>query len=150
MTIFANIIDGAEDTTGATFDVVNPSTGAVVGQAVSADAAALDRAVAAARRAHPGWAATPWADRQDACNRIAALIEANADELARLLSQEQGKPLNGVGARFEIGGAQAWTAYTASLTLEPEILQDTTKAGSNCTACPSASWARSRRGTGRC
>ncbi|WCR10728.1 aldehyde dehydrogenase family protein [Paracoccus stylophorae] len=124
MTIFANIIDGAEDTTGATFDVVNPSTGAVVGQAVSADAAALDRAVAAARRAHPGWAATPWADRQDACNRIAALIEANADELARLLSQEQGKPLNGVGARFEIGGAQAWTAYTASLTLEPEILQD--------------------------
>lgn len=65
----------------------------------------------------------PWADRQAACNKIAALIGENAEELATL-STEQGKPLNGVGARFEIGGCQAWTGYTASLTLEPEILQD--------------------------
>lgn len=124
MTIFANTIDGASDQNGAVFDVLNPSTGATVGQAVSADSAALDRAVAAARAAQPGWAATDWADRQAACGQIAGLIEAHADELARLLSQEQGKPLNGVGARFEIGGAQAWTGFTASLTLEPEVLQD--------------------------
>lgn len=124
-TTYPNIIDGARDDTGASFDVINPSTGAVAGRAVNSDGAALDRAVAAARRAFPGWAATPWADRQAACNRISALIAENAEDLARLLSTEQGKPLNGVGARFEIGGCQAWIGYTASLTLDPEILQDT-------------------------
>ena len=121
---YPNIIDGARDEAGAGFDVINPSTGAVAGRALGANAEALDRAAAAARKAFPGWAATPWADRQAACNKIAALIGENAEELATLLSTEQGKPLNGVGARFEIGGCQAWTGYTASLTLEPEILQD--------------------------
>ncbi|WP_313137654.1 aldehyde dehydrogenase family protein [Paracoccus jeotgali] len=123
-TTYANIIDGQRDQEGDGFDVMNPSTGAVAGRAIGANEAALDRAVAAARRAFPGWAATPWADRQAACNRIAGLIGDNAAELAELLTAEQGKPLNGVGARFEIGGCQAWTSYTASLTLEPEILQD--------------------------
>lgn len=124
MTIHANIIDGKPDETGTTFDVLNPATGALAGQAISADEATLDRAVKAARRAFPAWAATPWAERQAACTKIAALIEENADALARLLTAEQGKPLNGVGSRFEIGGCQAWTSYTASLTLEPEVLQD--------------------------
>ena len=124
-TTYPNIIDGARDDAGDSFDVINPSTGDVAGRAINADAETLDRAVAAARRAFPGWAATPWADRQAACNKIAGLIGAQMEDLARLLSTEQGKPLNGVGARFEIGGCQAWTSYTASLTLEPEILQDT-------------------------
>ncbi|MFD1795162.1 aldehyde dehydrogenase family protein [Paracoccus aurantiacus] len=123
-TTYPNIIDGARDEVGAGFDVINPSTGVAAGRAIGADAAALNRAVKAARAAFPGWAATPWADRQAACNKIAGLIGGNAEELAKLLSTEQGKPLNGVGARFEIGGCQAWTSYTASLTLETEIIQD--------------------------
>ena len=109
-TTYPNIIDGARDDAGDSFDVINPSTGDVAGRAINADAETLDRAVAAARRAFPGWAATPWADRQAACNKIAGLIGAQMEELARLLSTEQGKPLNGVGARFEIGGCQAWTS----------------------------------------
>ncbi|MFI0397208.1 aldehyde dehydrogenase family protein [Paracoccus jiaweipingae] len=125
MTIHPNIIDGQPDQTGTAFDVLNPATGAVVGQAVSADTTALDRAVAAARRAFPAWAATPWAERQAACAKIATLIADQAESLARLLTAEQGKPLNGVGSRFEIGGCQAWTSHTASLTLDPEVLQDT-------------------------
>ncbi|WBU59967.1 aldehyde dehydrogenase family protein [Paracoccus albus] len=122
--IYPNIIDGTRDETGATFDVINPSTGEPAGCAVNSDGAALDRAVAAARKAFTDWSTKPWADRQQACARIAQLINENADELARLLSTEQGKPLNGVGARFEIGGCEAWTGYTASLELKPEILQD--------------------------
>ena len=124
-TTYPNIIDGARDESGATFVVINPATGEAAGRAVNSDAATLDRAVKAARRAFPGWAATPWADRQAACARIAGLIADHAEELALLLTTEQGKPLNGVGSRFEIGGCQAWTGYTASLMLEPEILQDT-------------------------
>ena len=37
---------------------------------------------------------------------------------------EQGKPLNGLGSRFEVGGAQAWTHYTADLDIPVKILQD--------------------------
>ncbi|MGO4840833.1 aldehyde dehydrogenase family protein, partial [Rhizobiaceae sp. 2RAB30] len=37
---------------------------------------------------------------------------------------EQGKPLNGLGSRFELGGAQAWTNHTADLELPMEVLQD--------------------------
>ncbi|MBW8298425.1 MAG: aldehyde dehydrogenase family protein [Hydrogenophaga sp.] len=41
-----------------------------------------------------------------------------------LLTLEQGKPLNGLGSRFEIGGAVAWTRHTASLDLPVEVVQD--------------------------
>ncbi|MEE3070558.1 MAG: aldehyde dehydrogenase family protein, partial [Pseudomonadota bacterium] len=42
-----------------------------------------------------------------------------------LVTKEQGKPLNGLGSRWEIGGAQAWAGYTASLSLPVKTLQDT-------------------------
>ena len=51
-------------------------------------------------------------------------IEENSEELAHLLTLEQGKPLNGLGSRFEIGGAVAWTRHTSELSLPPEVLQD--------------------------
>lgn len=49
----------------------------------------------------------------------------NAGELARLLTLEQGKPLNGLGSRWEMGGAAAWAGYTSGLSLPPQVLQDT-------------------------
>ena len=59
------LIDGqwCQGSEGKTEDVLNPATGAVVDTAPSATAADLDRAVAAARRAFPGWAATDIAER---------------------------------------------------------------------------------------
>ena len=53
-TTYPNIIDGARDDAGDSFDVINPSTGEAAGRAINADAETLDRAVAAARRAFPG------------------------------------------------------------------------------------------------
>ncbi|MBL4612284.1 MAG: aldehyde dehydrogenase family protein, partial [Emcibacter sp.] len=52
------------------------------------------------------------------------LLEDNADELSKLLTEEQGKPLNGLGSRFELGGCQAWTHFTADLELPMEVIQD--------------------------
>ncbi len=66
----------------------------------------------------------PEADRQAACMAVASKIEENAEELAHLLTAEQGKPLNGLGSRWEIGGAVAWARYTASLSLPVKVLQD--------------------------
>ena len=84
----------------------------------------LDRAVDAANAAFRTWRLVPDADRAETCRKIAAIIEAHAEELARLLTLEQGKPLNGLGSRFELGGAVAWTRYTAELSLPVEVLQE--------------------------
>ena len=119
-------IGGEAAGTGDRFEVLNPSTGAVVDTAPNATAADLDRAVAAARAAQPGWAARPDAERAALCARAAEVITAHAEELARILTCEQGKPLNGLGSRFELGGAAAWAGHTAGLSLPPQVLQDTT------------------------
>ncbi len=124
MSRYGLIINGRKIETSSYADVHNPSTGAVVGRMPLGTAADLDLAVSAAAKAFPAWAATASGERAAACSAIAAKIEAHAEELANLLTQEQGKPLNGLGSRFEIGGAQAWTNYTASLDLPVETLQD--------------------------
>ena len=118
------IINGYSITTTDTFEIRNPSTGQLVGEAPSATEAQLDAAVKAADKAFVKWRDTSNEERSQACHAIAGKIEENADELARLLTQEQGKPLNGLGSRFEVGGAQAWAHYTADLDLPVEVLQD--------------------------
>jgi acyl-CoA reductase-like NAD-dependent aldehyde dehydrogenase len=80
--------------------------------------------VAAARAAFPAWAALPHDERAALCLAIADAIEEHAEGLARLLTLEQGKPLNGLGSRFELGGAVHWTRHTASLKLPSEMIGD--------------------------
>jgi acyl-CoA reductase-like NAD-dependent aldehyde dehydrogenase len=96
----------------------------VVGLMPLASTAQLDEAVAAAREAFKSWSKTDDAERQRACHAIADLIQANSEDIAQLLTREQGKPLNGLGSRFEMGGAYAWTRATADLVLPVEVLQD--------------------------
>lgn len=123
--LYPLIIGGQKVTPSQTFDVLNPATGAVVAACPLGTVADLDRAVAAAREAFPGWAATPDSARRQALARISALIEANAAVLAALITAEQGKPQAGPGAQFEVGGAVAWTQVTQALDHAPEILIDT-------------------------
>ncbi|MBX4926398.1 aldehyde dehydrogenase family protein [Rhizobium binae] len=104
--------------------VTNPSNGEIVGYMPLAQEADLDRAVAAAAEAFKSWARTSNEERAAACRAIAEKIGEHAEELAQILTREQGKPLNGLGSRFEIGGALAWTRHTAELDLPVEILQD--------------------------
>ncbi len=123
---YSLILGGRKVATATTFDVVNPATGAVIAQCPLGSVADLDAAVAAARAAFPGWAATPDADRKVALGQIAALIEAHAGELAGLITAEQGKPQLGPGAPFEVGGCIAWTQVTQGLENPVEVLIDTT------------------------
>jgi acyl-CoA reductase-like NAD-dependent aldehyde dehydrogenase len=75
--------------------IVSPVTGETVAEAPDASSADVDLAVAAARRAQPGWAArTAW-ERADVCHAIADLIDARREEFARALTLEQGKPYLG-------------------------------------------------------
>ncbi len=118
------LIGGEAVATSHHAPVANPSNGDVVGYMPLASEADLDRAVAAAAEAFRSWSQTSSEERAAACRAVAEKINEHAEELAQILTREQGKPLNGLGSRFEIGGALAWTRHTAELDLPVEILQD--------------------------
>jgi acyl-CoA reductase-like NAD-dependent aldehyde dehydrogenase len=118
------IIDGQAVTTATTFPVLNPADESVVSRCPEGTVDLVDRAVAAARRAFPGWAATPEAERVAKLNAIADLIDGHHAALAALITREQGKPQSGPGANFEVGGASAWTRATAAIDLPVEIIEE--------------------------
>jgi acyl-CoA reductase-like NAD-dependent aldehyde dehydrogenase len=124
VTAYKLVICGETAGTKDHFEVHNPATGEIVGLAPKATAADLDRAIDCATEAFKQWSKTPDDVRKNICHAAGKKIEEHAEELARLLTMEQGKPLNGLGSRFEISGAQAWTHYTADLTLPVKVLQD--------------------------
>lgn len=121
---FRLIIDGNRVPTPQCFEVLNPADETVAGLAPLGDGQSLDDAVAAARRAYRSWRKESERNRKAACLNIARQIENHAEELAQLLTLEQGKPLNGLGSRWEVGGAVAWARYTASLSLPMKTLQN--------------------------
>jgi len=118
------VIDGEKVATSEHFEIRDPGTGEVVGESPIATREDLDRAVAAARHAYKSWSMSSDQERKDAVNRVADAIHANMEELAELLTREQGKPLNGLGSRFELHGAEAWARHTGTLELPIEVLHD--------------------------
>ena len=123
MNISGVIVDGIVGAGSGAHSICNPATGGVAGTLRAATALDVEKAVSAARAAFAGWAALPWETRAALLDQCADVIEQNAEELARLLTLEQGKPLGGMGSRFEIGGAVAWTRHTAGLGLPLETVQ---------------------------
>jgi len=81
----------AEGTSGRFGDVYNPALGEVARRVAFADTSEVRKVVGAAREAFPAWAATPPLRRARVMFRLKQLIEANLDELGRLVSEEHGK-----------------------------------------------------------
>ncbi len=79
---------------GRTGEVFNPATGEVTGLVRLGDAATVDAAVQAARRAQPAWADTPALRRARVMFRFKELLERNQEALARLITREHGKVLD--------------------------------------------------------
>jgi succinate-semialdehyde dehydrogenase / glutarate-semialdehyde dehydrogenase len=86
--------------TGRRIDVTDPATGAVIGQIAEADETDVRDAIAAAQEAFPVWAGLTAQQRGRILRRWYDLIVENADDLAMILTAEQGKPLS--EARGEI------------------------------------------------
>ncbi|WP_029511275.1 aldehyde dehydrogenase family protein [Marinobacterium stanieri] len=107
---------------GEVFSVINPATEDAICQCNMASVDQLDQAVAAARAAYPAWRDTPDAERSRLLHQIADRLEANADELARIIVQEQGKPL--ALAQMEVGAAAGWTRYNADLEIPEQVFED--------------------------
>ena len=93
--------------------------GQPVGEAPVHTVEDLEAAIAAAAAAQPAWAALGHDARSAALLKAADAVERSAEELAQLLSREQGKPLNGPNARFEVGACAAWLRATAGTPLDP-------------------------------
>jgi len=78
---------------GATRDVTNPATGEKIGTVPDMGVAETRRAIEAAKAAFPAWAAKTAKERGAILRRWNDLMLANADDLAKLMTAEQGKPL---------------------------------------------------------
>jgi acyl-CoA reductase-like NAD-dependent aldehyde dehydrogenase len=104
--------------------IPDPATGEIVGHVREQSVADLEAAIAAAKAAQPAWAALGHPKRIELLLAVADRIDAQAEPLAELLSREQGKPLNGPNARFEVGACSAWLRATAATVLEPEVVVD--------------------------
>src|SRR5688572_19047578 len=86
-------IDGAWVGGDRRRDVVNPATGEVIARVVDGGAREAEAAISAADRAFPAWRARPAAERAACLTKMADQMLAAEDELAALLTAEQGKPL---------------------------------------------------------
>ena len=80
--------------------VINPATGREIGRIQWASTAEVDRAVRAAQAAFPAWRETPVVDRVQPLYRFKALLEKNAEEIAGILTSENGKTIE--DARVEV------------------------------------------------
>ncbi len=121
MSEFSLTIDGQAAPTHATLDVVNPALGKPFAECPDATRDQLDAAMEAAQRAFASWR-TDIDARRAALLRCSEALKAAAPEIGRILTLEQGKPLE--PAIGEVMGGAAWFALTAGLPLETEILQD--------------------------
>ena len=98
-----NLVGGAavDAADGATIDLVDPSTGEVFATSPRSGAADVDAACRAAATAFETWRDTTPSERQRALLKLADLVEAHADELVALESENTGKPI-GLTAEEEV------------------------------------------------
>ena len=119
---FTHTIDGRGATSPASFDVLNPATGAVFSQCPDATRVQLDEAVTAARRAFPPWSRLSFEERRLSLFQFAAAMRGQVEELAQLLVREQGKTL--AECRKELSFVPLQIERLSSIDVAGEILRD--------------------------
>lgn len=117
LVIGGRLVDGA-----GIIPVINPATEAVIADCPRADSTQLNDAIASAKAAFPSWSEVPIARRRNCLIKAADAIEARIDELARLLTAEQGKPLD--NAFEEIGGSVFIMRALASLDIAEKVVHE--------------------------
>jgi acyl-CoA reductase-like NAD-dependent aldehyde dehydrogenase len=118
---FTMTIDGQPTPTAGTFDVLNPATGEVYAQAPECSKEQLDAAMESSAKAYRDWKADEGA-RRDALRQAAGILLGSSQEVAPILTAEQGKPIS--DANIEIIAAGMWLQYYADLEVPREVIQD--------------------------
>lgn len=121
MTDVTMTIDGKDATTESTFDVINPATGAFEAVAPDCTEQQVGAAMNSAAKAYRDWREDEDA-RRDALRRCGDALMAAADDIAPILTQEQGKPLG--DAAMEVFGAGVWFQHYADVEIPRQVIQD--------------------------
>jgi acyl-CoA reductase-like NAD-dependent aldehyde dehydrogenase len=106
-TDFSLLINGKLEQSEQHLDVINPALGEVFARCPAASRGQLDRAVSAARAAFPAWRDKSFAERATLVRKSSEMLRAKQNELAELLTREQGKPLSQAVAEIDRGTAQS-------------------------------------------
>ncbi|WP_287030122.1 aldehyde dehydrogenase family protein, partial [Pseudomonas sp. UBA6310] len=127
---YQNYIDNAFIGSEELIEVHNPANAELLARVPQATNVQVERAIAAARKAQKGWAAKPAIERAGYLRRIAQKVRDNAERLARVITQEQGK-VPGL-ALVEVNFTADYLDYMAEWArrLEGEILTSD-RAGEN-------------------
>ncbi len=110
-------VDGA-----AEMSVLNPVTEEPFASIARSNESLADEAIASAGKAQKVWARVSIAERQAALNKIADGLNARSEEIARILTMEQGKPITESTA--EVAYTEGFIRYFASMDLPVEVIQD--------------------------
>ena len=119
---FSLLIDGKLEQSEDHLEVINPAVGEIFARCPAAGRAELDRAVAAARKAFKAWSARPFAERATFVKQMSQKLREHQQELAQLLTLEQGKPLSQSIAEIDRGAAQS--DGMVSIEIATEVLVD--------------------------
>ena len=118
-----NLLINGEMVAGtSTMPVLNPATEEVLTDCPRSSEEQLNQAVQAAKNAFSSWSQTQIQERKEIVLKIADIVEANAQELAQILTEEQGKPIG--DATGEVYGMAAFCRYFASLDLPVKLIED--------------------------
>lgn len=116
------LIDGQLLPGASSFPVINPANEQEIASCPKADVAQLEAAVAAAKAAFPAWSARTQDDRAALVDQIAERVLARADEFARLLTSEQGKPLD--QAHYEVMATAFTLKGFTEMRISEKVLRD--------------------------
>src|SRR5579863_109963 len=105
-------------------DVANPATGEVLARVPLSDNAEATRAIEAAAAAFPGWRRTPPEDRIQPLFKLKVLLEDHQDELARIITQENGKTFTEAKAEFRRAIENAEVACGIPMMMQGSNLED--------------------------
>ena len=120
MVIGGELVQSSE---GLSDPVINPATGEAFDYVPHGTREDLDRAVDAAAEAFKTWSTTPYEERAACMLKFAELVEAKADELAKAMTMEQGKPL--VNSEGEVAGISSKCREFVEIgNIEPETVSE--------------------------
>ncbi|WP_081709544.1 aldehyde dehydrogenase family protein [Mesorhizobium erdmanii] len=119
---FYSLVDGSLVRDGSKLKVTNPATLGTVGAAIVPGAEVLQQAIDAAERAFVTWRAEQWTVRSSLLLALAGVLRKNVEELARLLTLEQGKPLQ--QARNETISCAEFLEHCSGLELRSVVLNE--------------------------
>lgn len=115
-------IDGRGEKSANSFDVINPATDSPFARCPDASKEQLDLAVASARRAFNDWGKLTFANRRKYLHKFADRVQDYAQELATVITREQGKPLS--NAVREMAGTVHSLREMANLKIKDQVLRD--------------------------